>query len=115
MASEKPQAPEQPTHAIVTGFEEGAKNEIEQIFRKGRAQLEAEVKAVAVGHLKRTMSAVAWVLLVAVGLFPGWSMWACAAPEPKRIIACLGAIAILLVAFLGVLLVFSKATRSGNE
>lgn len=105
----------EPIKAVVTGFEDGAKNEVRQIFREGRAQLKAELRATGAWHLMFAMWVLGGVLIGSSLGFLLWTTLRCTDPDPGRIVACLITIGLLLSAFLGTLWAFAKATRSRSE
>jgi len=99
----------------VAAFDKNAKDEILEVFLKGRAQLQTELKARGIWLLSWAMGVVGSVLVLTTIGFLAWLMCGSNTPGTDRIVACLVGIAMLPIAFLGLLLAFAKATRSGSE
>jgi ABC-type uncharacterized transport system permease subunit len=113
--SQEQQSGVKTTGVRVAAFEQPAKQEILEIFLKGREQVQTELRVNAICLVRWAVAVVGGLFGLATAVFLGWSMGRGAAPEPERIVACLVAIGILLIAFLGVLLALAKVTRSGSD
>lgn len=103
------------TRVRVVSFDKNAKDEMLEVFLRGRAQLQTELKATGIWLLSWAMGGVGFVLILATIGVLAWLMCGSSTPGTERIVGCLVGVAMLLIAFLGLLLAFARATRSGSE